>query len=159
LNKSLTNFKKYNFTWTLDTLISCSDCSSPTYLGNQDQRYLFEIIDPATSCQLEQIVKVKISNSGNPKDFYSVPNVFTPNRDGINDVLYVLPKSSDQIKSFRIYDRFGVQVFNTFDISIGWDGSFKGKNAPVGVYVYSVEGFCPATNKPVFLTGDVTLLR
>ena len=159
LNKSLTNFKKYNFNWTPDTLLSCSDCSSPVFLGNQDQRYLFEIIDPATSCQLDQVVRVKISNSCNPKDFYSVPNVFTPNRDGINDVLYVLPKSSDQIKSFRIFDRFGVQVFNTFDIAVGWDGSFKGKNAPNGVYVYSVEGFCPATNKPVYLTGDVTLLR
>jgi gliding motility-associated-like protein len=159
LNKSLANLKKYSFGWIPDTLLTCVDCPSPFFQGNSNQRYTFNVMDPATSCQLEQVVNVFVSTSCNPKDFYAVPNVFTPNRDGINDVLLVIPKSADQIKSFKIFNRFGVQMFNTFDISVGWDGTFKGKIAPVGVYIYMVEGWCPGTNKSVYLTGDVTLLR
>ncbi|MEP7268017.1 MAG: PKD domain-containing protein [Saprospiraceae bacterium] len=159
LNRGLNNLKKYKFEWSPPNNLTCSDCASPIFQGEIDQEYSFKIIDPVTGCELNQLVQLTMSTSCDPKDYFAVPNVFTPNHDGINDILFIIPKSSDQIKSYRIYDRTGILVFQTFDINIGWDGTFKNKPAPQGVYIYIVEAICPANAKPILLKGDVTLLR
>jgi gliding motility-associated-like protein len=86
-----------------------------------------------------------------------VANVFSPNGDGFNDVLHLKGKGISQFL-FTIYDRWGEKVFETTDISIGWDGNFKGKPMDPGVFVYYVTGKLEngdAINKK----GNVTLLR
>ena len=89
--------------------------------------------------------------------FY-IPNAFTPNNDGNNDVF--LPHIFGRVVaySFMIYNRFGQVVFKTIDISRGWDGANAGKPQGVGVYVwtctYELEGKKTERKK-----GTVTLLR
>ncbi|SCC12385.1 gliding motility-associated C-terminal domain-containing protein [Chitinophaga costaii] len=92
-----------------------------------------------------------------------IPNTFTPNHDGVNDVFYVRGKGIANVRYFRIFNRNGVMVFernnfNVDDISAGWDGTIKGQSAASDVYVYLVDMVCD-NNQPFQLKGNVTLLR
>ncbi len=68
-------------------------------------------------------------------DFY-FPNAFTPNKDGKNDFFKILSASIPQDFNLVIYNRYGEKVFETNDYSKGWDGTYKGKNAEAGNYVW-----------------------
>lgn len=67
-----------------------------------------------------------------------VPSAFTPNNDGINDVFKAFGK---ELKDFKlvIYNRWGERIFQTQDINIGWDGTYRGTPAPFGMYVWELE--------------------
>ena len=92
-----------------------------------------------------------------------VPNVFSPNDDGINDLLAPsFDPSITRINYFEIYDRWGELVFEARDYVpgaiAGWDGRFHGKQLQPGVFLYRVE----AVNKRKQVlqrSGDLTLLR
>jgi len=66
-----------------------------------------------------------------------IPNAFSPNGDGNNDVLFVRGQGIS-ILELRIYDRWGEKVFETTELSNGWDGTFKGKMMDQGVFVYTM---------------------
>lgn len=86
-----------------------------------------------------------------------LPNTFTPNGDGVNDYFGPLDYN---ITSFtlRIYNRFGEEVFATSSFSAPWDGTYKGKPAPLDTYVYSFSGI-GLDEKELFQIGTVTILR
>ncbi|MBE7178909.1 MAG: gliding motility-associated C-terminal domain-containing protein, partial [Mucilaginibacter polytrichastri] len=86
-----------------------------------------------------------------------VPNAFTPNGDGNNDMAMVF---GHDIKSltFRVYNQWGQLYFISTQQSLGWDGTYKGVKQPVGVYVYYVEGVMNSGEK-VNMKGTITLLR
>ncbi|RAJ01678.1 gliding motility-associated-like protein [Chitinophaga skermanii] len=67
-----------------------------------------------------------------------VPNAFTPNNDGLNDILYVYG-TTIQTMQLYIYNQWGQQVFESRDRSVGWDGTMSGKVQPVGVYNYVLK--------------------
>lgn len=159
INRNFNPGTQYVYTWFPGTDLSCTDCPGPVFFGDSSHQYVFTILDPATACILEQTVWVDIVESCVVSDFFAVPNVFTPNQDGINDILYVIPKAADQILSFKIFDRVGDLVFETYDLDIGWDGSFHNQVAPNGVYVYLIEAECPQTLEKIYLHGDITLIR
>ncbi|MBL0071616.1 MAG: gliding motility-associated C-terminal domain-containing protein [Bacteroidetes bacterium] len=70
-----------------------------------------------------------------------VPTAFTPNGDGENDVIYVNGFGIKKLIEFKIYNRFGQLVYESADISQGWDGYYRGELQPIETYVYftSVE--------------------
>ncbi|WP_347156639.1 gliding motility-associated C-terminal domain-containing protein [Pontibacter chitinilyticus] len=86
-----------------------------------------------------------------------VPSAFTPNNDGLNDVLQVKGRffSNYQI---RIYNSLGNVLYDATDPLGGWDGTFKGKQMPAGVYSYDIS-VTTAAGTPSHRTGTVTLLR
>ncbi len=97
-------------------------------------------------------------------DIY-MPNVFSPNGDGINDRLQPGPESDMGISvvNHQIYDRWGNQVFSSAggridDISMWWDGMVKNQEAPSGVYVYRLD-LIVDNGGVISLSGDITLLR
>jgi gliding motility-associated-like protein len=91
-----------------------------------------------------------------PKAFY-IPNIFSPNGDGINDILYAYIKGVKKL-TFRLYNRWGEKVFETDDPLKGWDGLFKGKESEAAVYVYDV--YAIYWDNEVFKEkGSVTLVR
>jgi gliding motility-associated-like protein len=65
-----------------------------------------------------------------------VPDAFTPNGDGVNDVYKVFPRGSLKFIDLAIYDRWGEKVFESYDQDKGWDGTFRGQMDDPGVYVY-----------------------
>ena len=89
---------------------------------------------------------------------YDIPSAFTPDGDGLNDVFKFLHEGNVEMESFQIFNRWGQQVFETRDIDMGWDGTFKGTMAPSDVYVYLIKFNLPGQADQI-LKGDVTLIR
>jgi gliding motility-associated-like protein len=90
-----------------------------------------------------------------PKVF--VPNAFTPNGDGQNDVLTPFVSGSKYF-DFMIFNRWGEKVFQTDNPNFGWDGTFKGDKAPFGVYIYHLKVvFTDNTTRD--MKGSITLLK
>jgi gliding motility-associated-like protein len=87
----------------------------------------------------------------------AVPTGFTPNNDGLNDVLTVLGGPFSDLK-FQVFNAWGNEVFSTTDASMGWDGTFKGKPQPAGVYTYIISGTL-ADGRVFSFSGNTTLLR
>ncbi|RAU82986.1 T9SS type B sorting domain-containing protein [Pontibacter arcticus] len=86
-----------------------------------------------------------------------VPTAFTPNNDGLNDILEVKGQQYFNLQ-LTIYNRSGNVVFQSDGEATGWDGTFKGKNAPVGVYTYDAT-YTTAAGVAKRQTGTITLLR
>lgn len=92
-------------------------------------------------------------------DEFFIPNMITPNGDGVNDFFYIEEPSEDvNMRWLRIYNRWGELVFNTTDFSEHWDGKHRGEALNPGVYVYYLEISCP-DNKPFQKFGNVTIIR
>ncbi len=89
--------------------------------------------------------------------FVYVPNAFSPNNDGENDILYVRSAIAEKIV-FRIFDRWGEMIFETTDISKGWDGSFRGKKVDPDVYDYYLEATCLGGDQKL-IKGNITLMK
>jgi gliding motility-associated-like protein len=87
----------------------------------------------------------------------AVPTAFTPNDDQNNDVLYVRG-GPFTVLDFRVYNEWGILLFSSTEADVGWDGTFKGKDQPVGVYVYTVEA-TTTDGKEFKISGNVTLIR
>jgi gliding motility-associated-like protein len=90
------------------------------------------------------------------KDVF-VPNVFTPNGDGKNDLLHVYGNYIDKVE-MHIFNQWGQQIAVITDKTQGWDGKHKGTAQPIGVYVYVLKAEL-STGKTVNLKGSITLLR
>jgi gliding motility-associated-like protein len=94
---------------------------------------------------------------------YHIPNIFSPNGDNINDVLFIQSNSEVlSVNAFRVFDRWGNVVFENFnflpnDEQQGWNGTFSGKPLNPGVFVYwaSIE----TTRGDEVIVGDVTVVR
>ncbi len=87
----------------------------------------------------------------------AIPTGFTPNGDANNDVLHVLGGPFSEV-DFSIYNEWGNLIFHTTDPNSGWDGTYKGKPQPGGIYVYTATGTTIA-GRYVKLSGNVTLIR
>ena len=92
-----------------------------------------------------------------PESVIDVPNAFVPG-NGPNGSLSAVHLGIATLEYFRIYDRWGVKVFETKDINEGWDGKLNGKPQPMGVYIYTIDG---QTNlgHHVIKQGNITLIR
>lgn len=86
-----------------------------------------------------------------------VPNAFSPNNDGVNDVVFVKGFGIAEMQ-FLIFNRWGELVFSTDDYRVGWDGTLRGEQQGVEVYVYMLQGTF-ADGNPFELKGNITLIR
>lgn len=87
----------------------------------------------------------------------SLPDVFSPNNDGLNDVFRIIKKGYHHLSVFRIVNRWGQTVFETTDENHGWDGSFKGTQQEIGTYFYYLRYKCD--QQEIEKKGEVILLR
>jgi gliding motility-associated-like protein len=92
-----------------------------------------------------------------PDCLIELPNAFSPNGDGNNDVLYPVGGGYTRI-NLIIYNRHGEKVYETNELYTGWDGTYKGELQPNEVYYYYLTGECLG-GKVVKKKGDVTLLK
>ncbi len=74
-------------------------------------------------------------------NFYEIPNVFTPNGDDVNDFLLAKTSALVEKVEFRLFNRAGVLIFSTQEPRLNWDGTYKGRIVPSGVYYYDCEVF------------------
>ena len=88
-----------------------------------------------------------------------MPNAFTPNNDGLNDVFKPVANNIT-LNDLQIFNRWGQIIFETSDINKGWDGVFQGQKCAIGNYVYWLSYFdCSNTTKPKIIKGNVILIR
>jgi len=117
----------------------------------------FTVIVTKGVCTETLRVLVEVVPKGCEEGSSYVPNTFTPNGDGINDVLYVRGIKMESIY-FAVYNRWGEKVFETKDKNIGWDGNYKGRPADNGVFGWYLKVKCYDGNEHV-KKGNVTLIR
>jgi gliding motility-associated-like protein len=146
--------------WQPPAGLSCSNCAQPTIAARQTTRYEEKVFNQY-GCSASDFVTVQVLCTADKSLF--IPNTFSPNGDGVNDYFYPRGAGLYNIKSMRIFNRWGQAVFERInfppnDISSAWDGTINGKPQPSDVYVYMIEVIC--TNGTVLTTkGDITLLR
>lgn len=146
-------------TWSPTGSIFRSDYPSITVKPNQTTTYTVEAKN-AGGCVSQDNITIHVICTGAN---VFIPNTFSPNGDGSNDVFYPRGTGLFQIKSMKIFNRWGELVyqrndFNPNDASKGWDGTYKGKQLGSDVYVYVIEIMCD-NNTVLPFKGDVTLLR
>lgn len=147
------------YQWSPITDLTCTDCPRTTAQPLFTTNYELLIIDEA-GCEAFDDVLINVEK---PRDVY-IPNVFSPNGDGINDAFLVYTgKEVELIVTLKVFDRWGELVFEGNDFppnltSEGWTGKFKEEAMNPGVFVYvAIVRFLDGTE--IQYQGDVTLLR
>ncbi len=147
--------------WNPSDGLSCTDCLNPTYDVEQDIDYQVNI-NYGTDC-IAQVTIPVMAEQVPIIPVYHIPNVFSPNGDGNNDIFFILPGNgaSNQVASMTIFDRWGNQLYRKENyvtaINEGWDGTFQGQELNPGVYVYVIEILEGETIKPFY--GDITIVK
>ncbi len=114
-------------------------------------------ITGSSGCSKSDTVTIYIVPNECEDENVFVPNTFTPNGDGQNDILYARSNNLTTFY-FAVYNRWGELVFETSDLSKGWDGIYKGMKADPAVFAWYVKGKC-FNGKEFFKKGNVTLIR
>ena len=114
----------------------------------------------AAGCTASDKVNVTIINTST--DVF-IPNTFSPNADGANDIFYPRSAGSIKIRRLKIFNRDGITVyekinFYTNDAASGWNGNYKGAVLAAGIYIYAIE-IIGSSGKPTVVTGNVALLQ
>ena len=137
---------------------SGADSLSTTVSGLQPEASVTLIVESLGTLPCEvSASSVPVTGTIPPSELIYVPNAFTPNGDGINDVVHVHSESIANL-TFHIYDQWGELLFTSTSVQNGWDGTYKGKKEPVGVYVYYLQATMNDGNK-VNQKGTITLLK
>lgn len=87
-----------------------------------------------------------------------IPNAFSPNGDGINDEFRIAEYGFHKLAAFRVFNRFGEEVFYTVDPDQGWNGYYKNKPADLGTYYFYITLHSAVGEEKTF-KGDLTLIR
>ena len=155
----LPNYNLSEFQWRPDSTLPCIDCLDPIVSPLFQTTYLATAVSEE-GCFTEDFLTVYVKKERN----IFIPNAFSPNEDGQNDVFKIFGGSDvKQVNSFIIFNRWGEMLyeasdFNLLDDKIGWDGWLKGRKAAQGVYVYVAEiEFVDGWTE--IYRGDLTLVR
>jgi gliding motility-associated-like protein len=145
--------------WQPATGLSCTDCTTPVASPKQTTSYKVTVMNSGGCINRDDITVFVTCNNGN----IFLPNTFTPNGDGSNDVFYPRGKGVYSIRSMRIFNRWGEPVYEALnfqanDASKGWTGTYKNNPAPNDVYIYFVEVVCE-NNTLLTYSGNVALIR
>ncbi|MEO6315888.1 MAG: PKD domain-containing protein [Chitinophagaceae bacterium] len=145
--------------WQPATGLSCSDCANPVANPKQTTLYRVIAINEGGCINKDEVSIFVVCNNGN----IFMPNTFSPNGNGTNDVFYPRGTGLYNIRSMRIFNRWGEPVFEASnfkanDASKGWTGNFKGQPAPNDVYVYFVEVVCE-NNSVLLYSGNIALIH
>jgi gliding motility-associated-like protein len=128
--------------------LSDNTIRNPVFSGTESQTFILTITNKF-GCSSTDTISVKVLKP------IRIPNTFTPNSDGINDSWGI-----DQLKEYpgasvKVYNRYGVQLYNSIGYPQPWDGSYKGKTLSDGVYYYIIDTKFPGQ---VF-SGSITIIR
>lgn len=141
------------YIWSPSTGLDDPFSASPIATNTEDITYKVQVSNQF-GCSITDTVHIKYYKG---PDIY-MPQAFTPNGDGTNDVLRPVPVGIQKLDYFRVFDRWGNTVYQTQTYLAGWDGNVAGKQASAGTYIYEVGGK-DYNNKPVSKKGYVLLIR
>ncbi|HVW96023.1 MAG TPA: PKD-like domain-containing protein [Mucilaginibacter sp.] len=136
------------YLWTPNVDIDDNTKKNPVITGVIDRTYTVQVTD-SRGCVSTDSTMIKVS----PK--IVIPNTFTPNNDGINDVWNIQGLVAYTDAVVDIFTRYGQKVYHSIGYDRPWDGLFNGKQLPTGVYYYVID--TKLYNQ--VLSGSITLLR
>jgi gliding motility-associated-like protein len=146
--------------WTGQGNFSCIDCENPTFIPFFDGLITVNIQDE-NGCKASDSLFLKIDD----QSFLILPNIFSPNDDGINDFLTInyYGRSISQIVSFNVYDRWGGLVHSLDQININsgesiWDGYGGANKVEVGVYTFSLR-VALINGVEIAKVGNISVIR
>lgn len=145
-----------SYQWTDVDPMTCTNCRRPFFTATKSQT-VYVTVTNQYGCQNVDSVEIKVV-SCDPENVY-IPNTFTPNNDGLNDLLLVRGIGLRSLDYFRVFDRWGKLVYESKNLNDGWDGKTgSGKDSDEATYVYTVKGVC-SNGSTIEKSGNVTLLR
>ncbi|MCO5249410.1 MAG: PKD domain-containing protein [Chitinophagales bacterium] len=144
-----------NYTWTPQPDVGCKNCPFGYFRPQSTTEYTVTV--EKEGCAVSESVTVDVSAVCN-SDLVKIPNVFTPNSDGLNDVFSIENNDKIRLNSLKIFSRTGELVYESANMRDKWDGTYNGKPLNTGVYVYYLDAEC-VNGTPILLTGNITLLR
>jgi gliding motility-associated-like protein len=125
------------YSWAPDTWLSNASIANPVASPEDDITYRLLVTTVPEGCIGRDTFKVKVFKL--PPSFY-VPTAFSPNNDGLNEVLRPIALGMKSVKYFRVFNRAGQLLFSTTQKNKGWDGTYKGNPQDPGTYVWTAEG-------------------
>jgi gliding motility-associated-like protein len=143
------------YRWSPGT--NLDDTSIRTPLGYYPDTGTFTyslFVESAYGCIGYDTITVMVSNQAS----FFVPNAFTPNGDGLNDLFRPIAVGYKGITYFRVFNRWGEAVYNSDNLEAGWNGTYKGISGEMGVYFWEIK-FTDRFGKEGTMKGDVTLIR
>lgn len=148
-----------HYLWSPEATLSCTTCSNPVAAPVVTTSYILTAVS-TFGCRSTDTVTVFVL-CDNSQVF--IPNTFSPNGDGQNEIFFPRGHGLKEIASLRIYNRWGELIFEKKHILLndeanGWDGRYKGQELSPDVFVYIIEGICESGD-PIHWKGDLTLLR
>ena len=154
LSADVTNVK-----WTPTSWLVSSATPSITVKPNLETQYIVKVTNSG-GCTASASVNIYVLCNGAN---VFIPNTFSPNGDGANDVFYPRGTGLFTIKQARIFNRWGEEVFARYsfkanDESLGWDGTSKGQKLGIDVYVYMIEIQCD-NNSTLVYKGNISLIK
>jgi gliding motility-associated-like protein len=147
------------YTWTPEKSLSCTNCAIPFANPQFTTTYKIAVVDSNGCKAVSSIIVRVICVDKN----YFIPNTFSPNNDGQNDVFFPRGSGVDRIQSMRIFNRWGEIVFEKKNFPAnsqadGWNGMVRGKPAESDAYIYIIEVICD-NGQIIPIKGNVTLIR
>jgi gliding motility-associated-like protein len=144
-----------SYTWQPADLLNNPSVANPTLLMPEaDSIRLYVTVKDAAGCiGTDDIVVVALS-----AQTYYVPNAFTPNGDGLNDVFKPKALGIQSTDYFRIFNRYGQIIFESSKILQGWDGTYKNKKQQPGAYIWALKGKT-VSGRVINMKGTVMLIR
>jgi gliding motility-associated-like protein len=144
----------YHYNWTPQQYLSSATVglvqASPLF----ETTYVVIGTDTFNQCPKRDSVTIKIA-----EDPTYIPSIFSPNGDGLNDVFRIGAKGYIILHEFRVYNRFGQEVFAASNITDGWDGRFNGEPCDTETYFYMAKYVFPSSGKVREVKGQVVLTR
>lgn len=157
--KLLTNNNpSYTVQWSPPELLNDPNIYNPTSIPISETTVFTVFLKDTLGCEGSASITVTHDCPICDEPFIFVPNAFSPNGDGKNDVLYVRGESVIDGMDFVIYNRWGQEVFRSRDLATGWDGTFNGKQLSPDVYGYYLKARC--FDGTIYTKqGNINLLR
>lgn len=143
------NKTSYNYSWDNNSITEDVTGLSPGI-------YTVSVTDN-DGCMIFETYEVKTAEAPCIKPHIFIPNGFSPDGDGENDILFVRGKGIENF-ILTIYDRWGGKVFETTNLDIGWDGTYKSERLNTAVFVYYITGMFEDGTQ-INEKGNITLLR
>lgn len=146
-----------NYEWIPATYLSNAFIQNPIAVlpGGLDTMVYTVKVSTEQGCTGVDNIKIYLFET---KPAIFVPSAFTPNNDGLNDVLRPTIAGMQKFNYFNVYDRWGQLLYSTRQQGEGWDGNYNGKKQPSGTYVYTA-GAIDYTGKNYFIKGTFVLIR
>lgn len=142
--------------WSPATGLSNPNSFNPIATPDVTTTYNVTIVNSSGCTKTATVTIYVITMKCNTDDVF-VPNTFTPNEDGQNDILYVRGNELSELY-FAVYDRWGELMFETTDITKGWNGIYKGKKCDPAVFAWYLRAKCYSGSE-LKKQGNVTLIR